>query len=221
MEDAYSNKVDMWSIGCLVFVILTAHLPFSGSTQQALFKNIMSGNFHESLLKENDVSIEGRDFISRLLETDVSLRLNAKQALSHPWIREMTPTDSQVSLSQSQSYQERMSQVHSQRQQQIIKQIKHEFLNDNNKSADFKIPQLPKPSQKPHDPTENSSPAASSILDRTNPVIPTSSSIIEPLSKISMHSPKTPTTEETNAAPPGTFLTLNLLTEHLELHDIR
>ncbi|GME95793.1 unnamed protein product [Ambrosiozyma monospora] len=33
-----------------------------------------------------------------------------------------------------------------------------------------------------------------------------------------MHSPKTPTTEETNAAPPGTFLTLNLLTESETLH---
>ncbi len=115
LEDSYSNKVDMWSIGCLLFVILTAHLPFSGSTQEALFKNITTGNYHESLLNENGVSIEGRDFLNRLLENDVSLRLNAKQALQHPWIREICPQDSQVSLSQSQSYQQRMSQAFSQR----------------------------------------------------------------------------------------------------------
>lgn len=118
LEDSYSNKVDMWSIGCLLFVILTAHLPFSGSTQEALFKNITAGNYHESLLKENGVSIEGRDFLSRLLENDVSLRLNAKQALQHPWIRGICPQDSQVSLSQSQSYQQRMSQAFSQRARQ-------------------------------------------------------------------------------------------------------
>ncbi|GMF82804.1 unnamed protein product [[Candida] boidinii] len=65
MEDAYSSKVDMWSIGCLLFVILTAHLPFSGSTQDLLFKNIVAGNYHESLLKTNSVSIEGRDFLKK------------------------------------------------------------------------------------------------------------------------------------------------------------
>lgn len=115
MVDSYSNKVDMWSIGCLLFVILTAHLPFSGSTQDALFKNIIAGKYHASLLKENGVSSQGRDFMDKLLEVDVSLRLNAKQALQHPWIREICSTDSQVSLSQSQSYQQRMSQAFSQR----------------------------------------------------------------------------------------------------------
>lgn len=115
MVDSYSNKVDMWSIGCLLFVILTAHLPFSGSTRDALFKNIIAGKYHASLLKENGVSSQGRDFMDKLLEVDVSLRLNAKQALQHPWIREICSTDSQVSLSQSQSYQQRMSQAFSQR----------------------------------------------------------------------------------------------------------
>ncbi|OWB61639.1 hypothetical protein B5S29_g2538 [[Candida] boidinii] len=146
MEDAYSSKVDMWSIGCLLFVILTAHLPFSGSTQDLLFKNIVAGNYHESLLKTNSVSIEGRDFLSRLLEVDVSLRLNAKEALQHPWIRENSTQDSQVSLSQSQSFQQKLSsqslsissqnhnnrkrQKQQQHQQQQQQQQQGQFLDD-------------------------------------------------------------------------------------------
>ncbi|GMF99864.1 unnamed protein product [[Candida] boidinii] len=147
MEDAYSSKVDMWSIGCLLFVILTAHLPFSGSTQDLLFKNIVAGNYHESLLKTNSVSIEGRDFLSRLLEVDVSLRLNAKEALQHPWIRENSTQDSQISLSQSQSYQHKLSsqslsissqnhnnrkrqQQHHEQQDQQNEQQQGQFLDD-------------------------------------------------------------------------------------------
>ncbi|KAH3668173.1 hypothetical protein OGAPHI_001927 [Ogataea philodendri] len=132
-EDSYSNKVDMWSIGCLVFVILTAHLPFSGSTQETLFKNITHGNYHESLLKENGISLEGRDFVNRLLETDVSLRLDARQALQHPWIDEIANISSQVSLSQSQSHQQRLSQS---------------ITSKSEKVPEFKVPQIPKPSQR-------------------------------------------------------------------------
>ena len=111
-EDLYSNKVDMWSIGCLLFVIMTAHLPFSGSTQDALFKHITNGDYHEKLLETMEVSIEGRDFISRLLEVDVAIRLNAAQALNHPWFGDIEEQQSQpVSLSQHLSQSQRQHQM--------------------------------------------------------------------------------------------------------------
>lgn len=86
-EDSYSNKVDMWSIGCLLFVVMTSHLPFSGQTQELMFNNISNGNYHEKSLLQKGISSVGRDFISRLIEPDVDLRLDAKQALEHPWLR--------------------------------------------------------------------------------------------------------------------------------------
>lgn len=99
-EDSYSNKVDMWSIGCLLFVIMTGHLPFSGATQEQMFANISNGEFHEKSLIQKGVSPEGRDFITRLIEPDVELRLDAKQALRHPWLK---MGDSSSGISQSQS----------------------------------------------------------------------------------------------------------------------
>lgn len=128
-EDLYSNKVDMWSIGCLLFVMLTAHLPFSGSAQDSLFKNIVSGSYHHKLLETMKVSLEGRDFISRLLEVNVTLRLNAAQALCHPWISSMSQIDSQVSLSQNTQSQRRTAPV------------KKEAPGST--TADFKIPIIP------------------------------------------------------------------------------
>lgn len=131
-EDLYSNKVDMWSIGCLLFVIMTAHLPFSGSTQEMLFKHIINGDYHEKLLKSMNISIEGCDFISRLLEVDVTLRLNATQALNHPWFNELIDYPSQVSLSQHLS--------------QSQKNITKHKINNNKDQVikDFKIPNVPK-----------------------------------------------------------------------------
>ncbi|ODQ77874.1 hypothetical protein BABINDRAFT_163249 [Babjeviella inositovora NRRL Y-12698] len=97
----YSSLVDMWSLGCLVFVILTAHLPFSGLTQDDLFKQIKSGVYHQSLLTEHGVSGPGRGFLESLLKVDPMERITATQALQHPWI--VNENDSVVSLSQSQS----------------------------------------------------------------------------------------------------------------------
>lgn len=133
-EDLYSNKVDMWSIGCLLFVIMTAHLPFSGSTQDILFKHITNGNYHDKLLETMGISIEGRDFISRLLEVDVALRLNAYQALRHPWLHESYEYPSQVSLSQHLS----------QSQRHITKHVGNTNNANNTAAKNFKIPNPPK-----------------------------------------------------------------------------
>lgn len=108
----YSSLVDMWSIGCLVYVILTGHLPFSGSTQDQLYKQISRGSYHEGPLKDFRISDEARDFIDSLLQVNPNDRLSAKKALLHPWVKmgytnsQISNNDtSQVSLSQSLSQQ--------------------------------------------------------------------------------------------------------------------
>nr|4PDP_A Chain A, Serine/threonine-protein kinase RAD53 [Saccharomyces cerevisiae]4PDP_B Chain B, Serine/threonine-protein kinase RAD53 [Saccharomyces cerevisiae]4PDS_A Chain A, Serine/threonine-protein kinase RAD53 [Saccharomyces cerevisiae]4PDS_B Chain B, Serine/threonine-protein kinase RAD53 [Saccharomyces cerevisiae] len=110
-RNEYSSLVDMWSMGCLVYVILTGHLPFSGSTQDQLYKQIGRGSYHEGPLKDFRISEEARDFIDSLLQVDPNNRSTAAKALNHPWIK-MSPLGSQsygdfsqISLSQSLSQQ--------------------------------------------------------------------------------------------------------------------
>ena len=49
-KDNYSSLVDIWSLGCLVYVLLTSHLPFNGKNQQQMFAKIKRGEFHEAPL---------------------------------------------------------------------------------------------------------------------------------------------------------------------------
>ncbi|CCK72251.1 serine/threonine/tyrosine protein kinase RAD53 KNAG_0J01700 [Huiozyma naganishii CBS 8797] len=83
----YSSLVDMWSMGCLVYVILTGHLPFSGSTPQQLYEQIGKASYHEVPLKDCRISDQARDFIDCLLQVDPNNRLSAARALEHPWIQ--------------------------------------------------------------------------------------------------------------------------------------
>lgn len=148
-NQAYSSKVDMWSLGCLIFVILTSHLPFSGSTQEALFKNINLGNYHESLLKDVGVSPEGRDFISKLLEVDVDKRFNANQALRHNWFNQNGGEGDSfsISLSQSQSHQQRRPDLMQSQPQPKASDLEMPDVVD----GDFKVPKKVRPMKGPDD----------------------------------------------------------------------
>lgn len=110
----YSNLVDIWSLGCLVYVLLTSHLPFNGRTQTQMFQKIKSGEFHESPLNSYKVSEEGRDFLKCCLQVDPRQRMTADEALKHPWLAEVEsytqesqPSQKVTSLSQSTSQQSR------------------------------------------------------------------------------------------------------------------
>lgn len=146
-EDKYSSLVDMWSFGCFLYVILTAHLPFSGSTQEELYKQIRRGSYHEPPLKDAGVSKEARDFLDTLLQVDPANRPSAAKALTDPWIMSSSQLNSQVSLSQSQSQQQRL-ESQSQSQQKYL----NTRLDEDSSEPVFKVPPppgaMPPPSQK-------------------------------------------------------------------------
>ncbi|XP_052091910.1 serine/threonine-protein kinase 17A-like isoform X2 [Mytilus californianus] len=77
---------DMWSLGVLAYVMLTAHSPFADDNQQKTFLNISQVNleFPESLFSH--LSSASQDFICKLLVKHPKNRMNTKQCLEHPWI---------------------------------------------------------------------------------------------------------------------------------------
>lgn len=90
----YSDKVDIWSIGCMLYVLLTGYLPFPQNTQQALYKGILNGEFSTDILREHMVSEEGINFIRSILQVDPTVRPSAAEALKLPWILEGSEIES-------------------------------------------------------------------------------------------------------------------------------
>lgn len=82
----YSSLVDMWSVGCLAYVILTGYMPFDGATQEELYNGVLTGTYNARPLTDANLSLEAQDFIRKLLEVDPKKRYTAYQALQHPWI---------------------------------------------------------------------------------------------------------------------------------------
>ena len=80
--DAAAN--DCWACGVLLYLLCTNRLPFSGTTEFALYNAINEQPVDLSHVLEKDgVS----SLIQGLLEKDQRKRLTASQALQHPWLK--------------------------------------------------------------------------------------------------------------------------------------
>ncbi len=81
----YSNKVDMWSAGIIMHILLCCYPPFSDASPKALEEKIKSGCivFHSKYWSK--ISDDAKDFISKMLVVDASNRIACKDALNHPW----------------------------------------------------------------------------------------------------------------------------------------
>jgi len=86
LGDGYTEGVDMWASGILLYVLLSGRLPFAADTDAELFKLIMAGDLVWKSPQFDTVSAEAKDLISKLVVVDPESRYTAKQALAHPWI---------------------------------------------------------------------------------------------------------------------------------------
>jgi serine/threonine protein kinase len=89
---SYSNSVDSWSLGVLIYCTLSARLPF-GISIDALPSSIdqCRGVFDLTFPAKHwaHVSAGCKDLVAQLLEIDPNKRLTARAALSHAWVSEL------------------------------------------------------------------------------------------------------------------------------------
>jgi len=88
------GSCDMWSLGVIVFTLLSGSMPFLGKTQNAVLRAIRRGKVLMTSSNWANVSEHGKDFVQKLLVVKPSERMTASQALSHPWLMAVeTPPD--------------------------------------------------------------------------------------------------------------------------------
>jgi len=82
----YTSQCDVWSLGVVVFMLLSGYPPFHGSeiSLRAKIKGSPPNFSHKSRWK--NVAGHAQDFVCKLLEKDPSIRPTAQTALQHPWL---------------------------------------------------------------------------------------------------------------------------------------
>ncbi|CAO0803394.1 unnamed protein product [Mucor circinelloides] len=86
LQTGHNKPVDLWSVGVILFTLLSGYTPFWGEDQASLFESIMSGQYEYDEEYWSDISDSARNLIDRLLTFDPNNRITAEEALQHPWI---------------------------------------------------------------------------------------------------------------------------------------
>ena len=82
----YGTSCDMWSVGVIVYILLSASPPFHGKTDAEMNRKIQQGIYRFPGRFWGHISQAAKDFISRLLTVDPARRMAAAEALQHDWI---------------------------------------------------------------------------------------------------------------------------------------
>jgi serine/threonine protein kinase len=84
----HDTKVDMWSVGVVIYVLLVGYPPFMEDKQQELFRKIRSGDYEFFEEDWGGISQEAKDLVKGLLVVDPNQRLSASAALRSPWFED-------------------------------------------------------------------------------------------------------------------------------------
>jgi len=85
---SYDEKCDIWSLGVILYILLTGTPPFWGDDDDDILNKIVSQNkFELEPAYQQALSKEVQDLLKKMLVWDPKKRLSAQDCLNHQWIR--------------------------------------------------------------------------------------------------------------------------------------
>lgn len=97
LECRYDQRVDLWSCGVLLYILLCGYPPFRGETDAAIMTAIRRGNYSFPARDWSIVSENAKALIRSLLKMKVKDRISIEDALEHSWTQDPPRDGAQLS----------------------------------------------------------------------------------------------------------------------------
>lgn len=84
----YGIECDMWSAGCILYILLCGYTPFYGDDDYELCQNVLKGQFDMDGEEWEEISKEAKRLVKSLI-CKPEKRLTAQEALDHKWFKKV------------------------------------------------------------------------------------------------------------------------------------
>lgn len=83
----YNEKCDIWSMGVVMYILLSGQPPFGGYTGKDIISNVTRGEYILSGPTWDCISREAKDLIRKQLCISPHKRISAQDVYLHPWVQ--------------------------------------------------------------------------------------------------------------------------------------
>ena len=87
LKGDYDEKCDIWSIGAMTYLMLCGDPPFTGESNNEIFKKIMKGELKFNSYKWKNISDDAKNFVKLCLNKNAAQRPSASEALDNQWFK--------------------------------------------------------------------------------------------------------------------------------------
>ncbi|CAO2147902.1 unnamed protein product, partial [Urochloa humidicola] len=101
LQKCYGPEADIWSVGVILYILLSGIPPFWAETEEGIASEIVQGKLDFESDPWPSISDSAKDVVRCMLTRDPKKRLRVHEVLCHPWISDDStapnkPTDSAV-----------------------------------------------------------------------------------------------------------------------------
>lgn len=105
MDGCYTQFCDIWSIGVIVYMLLSGSPPFNGNADHEILVKIKKGTFSMEGHRWNGISLLAKQFVSHLLRKNPKERPSAEAALKYAWLNQHHSIDVDIDINVLKSMQ--------------------------------------------------------------------------------------------------------------------